>query len=191
MRIFIDVEPLTNRVRGWGSTPVSDNSIEIEVDDNSSFFSSFPTYVYVDGELMGSEDILLENAKIEKDAELNKACNESILAGFKYEVDGIEYHFSFDNEAQFNFHGSERILSKGLIDKIMWTVQKDGEYTRIPVDKALMDELMLAILVHKDSNVSKYRDFLMPLVKEAKTPEEVAKITWNYEKEELNKSIAI
>jgi hypothetical protein len=60
----------------------------------------------------------------------------------------------------------------------MWTVRKNGEYTRIPINKAIMNELTIAILLHKDSNISKYRDFLMPLVNSATTVEEINAIKW-------------
>lgn len=33
MKVFMDINPESNRVLGWGSSPVSLNSIEIEVED--------------------------------------------------------------------------------------------------------------------------------------------------------------
>lgn len=113
-----------------------------------------------------------------KDFELNQACNDTILAGFDYEIDGVLYHFSYDKEAQQNFTDAQTILSDGLVQELMWTVQKDGEYTRIPINKAVMDKLKVVIMMHKTSCISKYRDVLMKIVNEAQTIEEIESVTW-------------
>jgi hypothetical protein len=42
-----------------------------------------------------------------------------------------------------------------------------------------MDTLTLTILQHKDSNVSKYRDVLLPQVNSASTVDEVNAIIWS------------
>lgn len=123
------------------------------------------------------EDIL-HVYKSNKDIELNVSCKESILSGFKHTIDGVEYHFSFDTEAQLNFQGARELLMNDEISEIMWTVRRDGEYTRIPINKSIMTELTVAILRHKESNIAKYRDFLMPLVQQATTVEEIDTIVW-------------
>jgi hypothetical protein len=122
---------------------------------------------------------LLAMAKLRKDSQLNGACSATILAGFDHTIDGTVYHFSFDTEAQLNFQGTERIIEQGLIETIGWTVTKDGQHERITIDKALMDELKIAILLHKDANIAKYRDVLMPRVNAATTIEEVEAISWD------------
>jgi hypothetical protein len=180
MKIFLDVDELTNVVKGWGSSPISNNPIEIEIEDYHEFIFEpiCELYTYVDGELIKNDESVLKMARDRKSMELNNACNNSILAGFKHNIGGIEYHFSFDQEAQMNFQGVKEVLSDDIVSEIMWTVRKNGEYTRIPINKAIMNELTIAILLHKDSNISKYRDFLMPLVNSATTVEEINAIKW-------------
>jgi hypothetical protein len=124
-------------------------------------------------------DDILQDAKRRKDSELNSMCQQTIMAGFDHTIEGVVYHFSLDIEAQLNFHGTERLFEKGEIQSIGWTVQRDGNYERIAIDKPLMDELSGIILLHKDANISKYRDVLMKLVEAATTVEEVEAIHWD------------
>lgn len=178
MRIYIDVDE-NKRIDGWSSTPLSENSIEIEVEENHPVLMSYGKYYYIDGELVENLSGLLEDMKVKKDSELNTACRNAILDGFIHRVNGVDYHFSFDTEAQLNFQGAERLLNGGMTQEILWTVRKDGEYTRIPIDGKIINELVVAILKHKNDNVSKYRDILMPLVESATTIEEVNSISWD------------
>jgi hypothetical protein len=185
MKIYIDVDDKGVLHGGWGTTPLSDKSIEVEIDENHPLLESSPrNFLYIDGQIIHSEVLTLNKAKAKKDAELNEMCKQEILSGFIHKIDGIDYWFSFDYEAQSNFQGSRPILKEGIVPAINWTVRlggKDGEYTRIPVDEKIMDELTVAILVHKDSNISRYRDELLPLAMKAETVEDVEKITWDYE----------
>jgi len=176
IKIYMDVDE-KNRINGWGSTP-SENSVEIEVESDHPVLMAFGRYSYIDGEIVEDPSRLLEEMKAEKDLELSNACKDAILRGFKYEINGVDYHFSFDTEAQLNFQGAERLLKEGLVEEILWTVRKDGEYIRIAIDSKIMNELAIAILNHKNNNISKYRDFLMPLVNGAETEEEINSITW-------------
>ena len=122
----------------------------------------------------------LDEAKERKNEELNIACQEAILSGFYHVIDGERYHFSFDMEAQLNFQGAERLFSMGVIDEVKWTVHReDGRYERITINKEIMDKLSLVILKHKNDNISKYRDVLLPMVEKAETVEEVESITWD------------
>lgn len=126
-------------------------------------------------------NIALDTEKEKKNQELNSACNQAILEGFLHNINGVDYWFSFDTEAQLNFQGSKIVLDAGLIPVINWTVRiggKNGEYGRIPITKEIMSELTVAILIHKDSNISKYREQLLPLLNAATTIEEVNAITW-------------
>lgn len=178
--IYIDVNPETKRVEGWGSSPISPNSVMIEIDENHEFMRNSFMFKYINGELVKDDSILLEMAKQRKDEELNRACQQSILNGFTHIIDGIKYHFSFDTEAQLNFQGAERLFTLGVIDEVRWTVHReDGSYDRIIIDKKLMDELSAVILKHKNNNISKYRDVLLPMVEKAETIEEVESITWD------------
>ncbi len=169
-----------NSVLHIGTSPIGDNPIEIEVDaSNQDVLFNPSIYKFIDGQLIKDESGELLSAQKQKDAELNDSCRQAILGGFNHVINGIEYHFSFDTEAQLNFQGSRSLLEGGIVQTIDWTVQRDGVYDRIPVDKALMDELSMVILNHKDGNVRKYRNQLLPLVYEATTVDDVRAITWD------------
>ena len=179
MIIYVDLNE-KNQVRSWGTSRLTDTDIEVEIEDNHSIFEYAPHFFTLrDGKLIKDDSIVLERAKATKIKELSAACEQSIFDGFTHEVNGIPYHFSFDVEAQFNFHATQTLFNSGMIKDIMWTVKKDDEYTRIQIDKAIMDQLTLAILQHKNGNISKFRDFLEPLVQSATTIEEVNSIKWD------------
>lgn len=179
MKIYIEIDRETNRVNGWSISSFGNDCIELDIDEGHDFFMSTGSYIYSDESLIKDSSYSLRLLKDSKINELNSECNKAILNGFKHEINGELYHFSFDSEAQLNFQGAERILSQGLINEIMWTVKKDGKYMRIPINKSVMDELTLAILMHKDGNISKYRDYLVPSVEQAQTSEEINNIKWS------------
>jgi hypothetical protein len=169
-----------NRVEQWSSARSKEDEIELELDDSHEvFYSSHRLFIFSEGELIKDSDFILLDAKKRKDEEFNKACNIAILAGFEHTIDGVEYHFSYDIEAQINFGDSRALLVEGVVQSVDWTVQSNGEYTRISVTKEIMDELTLAIFTHKQKQIGKYRGELMPLVNSATTLEEVLSINWN------------
>ena len=179
MNIYIQVNE-KNRIRSWGTTRSDESDVEVQVEDNHPIFYSAPElFVLREGQIVKDELFVLENAKIDKLVELNEACNQAILDGFTHTIDGIDYHFSFDFEAQFNFHAAQTLFENGTIDNIVWTAKRNGEYTRVPIDKQIMGELAVHILQHKNGNISKYRDFLEPIVQSATTIEEVNSIKWD------------
>ncbi|WP_431798921.1 hypothetical protein [Halobacillus andaensis] len=177
MKIHIHVNEETHMVEGWGSSP-SSNTVEIEVQEDHEVLRHPFSFKYIDGELTKDDSKALTIAKQKKQIELDKACNSAILAGFFHVIDGVEYLFSYDLEAQVNFGDLKEVLKDGIVDEVMWTVRKDGEYTRIPITSEIMKELTVSILMHKQDNISKFRDFLEPQVKDATTVEEVKEITW-------------
>lgn len=174
--IYININN-DNLVTAVGTSRIGENPIKVEV-DSLDILDNPNGYRYIDGNLFRDESLLLEIAKQDKDAELNRACMNAILGGFEHTINGIKYWFSFDDQAQFNFQGALHVLGSGITNQIMWTVKQDGKYTRIPITKQIMDELAMAILMHKESKVGKYRDFLMPLVEDATTIEELNIIKW-------------
>jgi hypothetical protein len=113
-----------------------------------------------------------------KMAQLNEACNNSILSGFNHTINDITYHFSFDMEAQFNFQGAIMLFDKNLITEIEWTVTNNDVYERLLINKSIMDELTIKIFQHKDNNIKHLRNDLMPLVLAAKTEDELNLIKW-------------
>ena len=177
MKLYLDLKG--EKILSWNSAPVSDNSIEVEVDPGHELVRNPLKFIYRDGELIEDLTYLLEEVKQAKLDELNAACQQAILDGFTHEIDGKLYHFSFDVEAQFNFHASQTLFANGVIEDIVWTAKLDGEYVRIIITKEIMDELTVAILRHKNGYISKYRDFLAPLVQDATTIEEVNSIQWD------------
>ena len=153
--------------------------VKVDIDKNHPFLNNISTmFMFVNGEIIKYSKHELQQAKGLKDTELNKACENAILSGFNHVINGVEYHFSFDIEAQINFQGSAKLLDDGVVEEIKWTVRNNGQYERISINKSIMDELTLVILQHKDENISKYRDELMPQVEDATTVEEVKKIEW-------------
>jgi hypothetical protein len=122
--------------------------------------------------------VSLTELKQNKLIELNQSCNDSILSGFDYTINGVQYHFGFDMESQFNFQGAITLLDKGIVQEIEWTVTNNGSYERIIIDKSTMNGLMLKILQHKDSNIKRFRNQLMPLVEAAQSEEQLDSIVW-------------
>lgn len=149
---------------------------EVDVDNYIDLFSHMNDYKFGNGKLIRIEN--LDYYKKLKNEELNEACKKAISDGFEYEIENEVYHFSLDIEAQLNFQGAIKLFDDGLIENMMWTVQKNGEYKRISISKKIMDELIVAIMDHKEKNISKYRDKLMPIVNNAKSIEEINAITW-------------
>jgi hypothetical protein len=184
--IYILVDD-NNTIQGWSTTKGSIRidsqecrEVEIELYSCDPFFNTpFNFYKYINGKLIKDEEYILNLEKAKKREELNIACKESILKGFNYTFNGVEYHFSYDEEAQINFSDAKQVLNDGAISEIPWTVHTmDGKYARINITKSMMSELTLAIVMHKNNNISKYRDELLPLVEKAKTVEEVRAIKW-------------
>ncbi|EIT85899.1 hypothetical protein A374_08689 [Fictibacillus macauensis ZFHKF-1] len=175
------------RIGGWSSTP-QETTIPYDMPADDLFLRTDPyNYKMEDGKLVFDYEFYLQNEKEAKDREINDACNAEITAGFNHTINGVEYHFAFDMDAQFNFQAAERLLSKGLKKSIMWTVQIVssgtgalglGNYTRIPITLSIMDDLLVVIADHKEEKIAKYRDVLYPILQAATTVEEVRAITW-------------
>lgn len=174
--IFVNEKGL---VDGW-SSQYMDGAIEVDLDVGNPLLNRLGSVRYKNGVLFEDESVTLEKAVQEKDRELNEACKQAIIDGFIHNINGIDYRFSLDMEAQMNFQGAERLLSAGAIEEIYWTVRTmDGEYTRIPINKEVMIELSIKILTHKDGMISRYRDILMPYVKSLRNVKEIESVNWN------------
>lgn len=184
--IFITVED-DNRVTGYGSSYMGENSVEITVEKGHEVLRNPFIFRYVDGKLIRDTEYQLDQVKRAKDRELNEVCRSNILKGFAHEIDGTVYFFSYDAEAQTNFNDAKLAMDNGVIQEVKWTVREggpEGEYTRITLTKELLDEVMLAAVNHKYGCIAHYRDVLLPKLQSAQTVEEVQKITWEMEVEE-------
>lgn len=120
----------------------------------------------------------IENKRKEKLDELRLACQDDIINGFDYEVNGILYHFSFDMEAQMNFSGANDFFKEGLITEIEWTVTENGEYKRILLNKEQFDSIKLNAFLEKNNKISRLRNELQPLVENEQSIEILDKIGW-------------
>lgn len=123
----------------------------------------------------------LEELKQEKLAELSRRCNQTIIGKFSFDYNGVTYYFSCDTEAQSNFEKVDRAFDKARMTEINWTsYDVGGNAVRLTFDKASFEGLYLAHLNHIQSNISKLRDVLMPIVLEA-TADELNAVTWDGE----------
>lgn len=119
-----------------------------------------------------SDDDILIKAREMKMSELDKACQQSILGYFKATVDGVEYSFSCDFEAQTNFEKVDRAFEKGRMTQINWTAyDANGNVVRVTLDPTSFEPVYLAHLYHIQSNISRLRDVLQPQVEIASEEE--------------------
>ncbi|NEX77369.1 hypothetical protein G4Z05_00430 [Bacillus thermocopriae] len=122
---------------------------------------------------------VLNQLKQEKFAELSQACREDILGYFKATVNGIEYEFSFDAEAQDNFTETLVLFTSNIIAEQEWTAWKDGQPVRIMLDKDSFMRVIQKAYGHKNSKIAKLRNELQPILESCTTIEEIKSITWN------------
>ena len=125
-----------------------------------------------------TDNQLLEEAKIDKKSDLSSACQEDILGGFDHKIDGKEYRFSYDREAQTNLQERFSLFENNLIESIPMTVSKNNEHLRIVVDKDQFMSIYLSSVLAKENKISKLRDILYPMVDSALTKEELEEIEW-------------
>lgn len=170
----------TNRVVATGSTPISmDNCETFEIPDNQEIMNNPSVFILKGNEIVKDEVYLLEILKKEKGQELNNACSNAIMSGFNHIIDGVEYHFFYDAEAQINLQDMFNMLNTGLKNDAKITVMKNGENIRLEITKGTLSGLMVASFEHKERHLSKYRDELVPLIEQATTLEEIQSITWS------------
>lgn len=119
----------------------------------------------------------LDELKQEKIKELDKNCTETILGYFKVVVNGVEYEFSNDMEAQSRFNGIASAFSLGMITEVGWTVRKDGERYRLILSKDQFISVAGAAFQHQNINIIKFNQLLID-VDNARIPEDVKAIVW-------------
>lgn len=121
----------------------------------------------------------LEAARSAKQEELNQANNEALVYGYFYTINGVNYRFSFDLEAQSNFMASKSLLEAGKVPTVPWTAYKDGaKRVRLDLTLANLNDMELAQFNHKNSIVGKYNDLLINHLYIATSEDEINAITW-------------
>lgn len=121
----------------------------------------------------------LEKAQRAKMSELANLCNRTILSRFSSKVNGEDYFFSNDMEAQSNFEKCDRAFEKQRFTEVAWTAYDlNGDVVRLILTVETFEPVYISHLTHIQSNISKFRDHLMPLVEQATTVEEVENIIW-------------
>jgi hypothetical protein len=121
----------------------------------------------------------LEESKNSKIEELSRSCNLTILGRFTSPVDGVQYQFSNDLEAQANFEKCDKAFDRGMITEILWTAYDiSGNATRVLLNSESFEVVYYNHLEHIQNNISRFRDLLIPQVKNATTIEEVEDIKW-------------
>lgn len=122
---------------------------------------------------------MLDNAKKLKMEELNLKCNETIVGRFLSTVDGVQYYFSCDDEAQKNFDKAKLSFMDATITDIKWTAYDlDGNVCRLMLNDTKFKPVYVDHLMQINGNISKLRDTLEPQVYAALTIEEVNGIVW-------------
>ena len=119
----------------------------------------------------------LNELKQEKIKELDNNCTQAILGRFSATIDGIEYEFSYDEEAQSRFNGIGLLFFANKIQDIEWTAYQNGERVRITLNQTNFDSISLQALQHQNTNIIKYNTLLQQ-VNEATTKEQVEAIVW-------------
>lgn len=160
----VDIIP-SNYVLGWGSDsglhrPVYDFSIGQWVESKT-------------------QDEFLKEAKEAKCIELSVLCKANILGRFTVTIDGMQYQFSCDQEAQMNFEKVDRAFEKGRSVEEPWTAYTiEGEVVRLTLTPELFEPVYVAHLEHIRENIVRFRDELQPQVESATTIEELNNVVW-------------
>lgn len=179
MKVYITVNT-DGTVEGWGSTPSTmPNEIELDLEPDHAFLKSAPrTWQYTNGALVKSNDLVLQLAKDGKKKELRRKCREAITSNFTCTVNGVEYTFSYDEDAQRNLLDYFMALANGLKTTIKVNAKQNGQYVRLDADLNTLKSIWKASLDHKDTNLSRLRDTLYVQVDSATTIDDVSNITW-------------
>jgi hypothetical protein len=121
----------------------------------------------------------LEQYKQFKLDELARKCENAIVGRFSSTVNNFVFQFSNDMEAQNNFKDGIWALENGKVASIPWTAyDSTGKVVRISLDLNQLSDINVNRLMHQQTNVSKLRDVLQPIVEAATTKEDVEAIVW-------------
>ena len=166
-------------VTGYSSSPI-EGWIEITLKKDHPFFINHMGYRYTNGELVNDSALRIAHQMERKEAQLSAQCQERIEEGFVYSINNTPYKFSYDLIAQLNFQATLRLLEAGVEKSVLWTVKYPDtlEYTRIPLTLELIKDILIHAEQHRQIHVSKFRDFLLPIVLSSHTLEEILEVEW-------------
>lgn len=149
-----------------------------EMPTEGLYNAKFENGKWVEGKEITELEIL-EQARDKKMEELNKQCNYTILnKRFSAMVDGVEYFFSCDEDAQKNFDKLDSAFDKGRTDNSPWTAyDSEGNVVRVILTINNFEPVYMAHLSHIQNNIIKLRDILEPVVRSSSL-EELDTIEW-------------
>lgn len=128
------------------------------------------------------ENVSVDELKKLKEAQLSYLCSQSISSFFDYKPLDSEqtYKFSYDQEAQGNFTDTLLAVTSGAVTEVTWTahVPDTMEAVRVTLTAQDFQQLVGVIMRHKNGNISKFRDELMPQLLAAETKEQVDAVVW-------------
>lgn len=178
-KLYVEIDD-SKRVVNWANVNFSENNIELELPDDHAFFDKdVPFRLDESNNLLEDSRYMVELYKKQKNSELNESCEETITGKFLSTVRGESYYFSNDVEAQMNFGKAERGFDKGRMTEVFWTAYKlDNQAIRIAMNQDEFEIVYLEHLNHIDSNIAKYRDFLLPILLDSTSIEEINLIEW-------------
>lgn len=126
-----------------------------------------------------SSDELLDDLKENKKSELSSECHNAIIGSFESYLNGKKYEFTYDLEAQTNMQETYNMFQNNVIDEIKWTTSIDGEKKRISFSKRDFEKVYYDGVKHKQTQISKLKDVLEPMVDSAESESELDDITWD------------
>lgn len=174
--IWIEVQP-NDSITGWSSSPVI-GGVEIEIEENHPVMLEFGYYAYRNGELIRTEEFVLEQIREQKIKELEQAYQDATNAGFNYTINAINYLFPSDTQSQMQMQVNKMMLDSGMTRSVNIVALQDGVPVRVAINKIQISELIMACMAQMTAYETKYWDDLLPLVQAATTVDEVKTIIW-------------
>lgn len=124
-------------------------------------------------------EILIEKKELKK-KQLSEICQEKILKGFIFNFDGINYRFSYDSQAQKNLADTYNLFQSNLVNIMKLTAHtNDDQDVRLDFNKEVFNDLYLTSVFHREDNISRYRDQLIPMIEKITKLNELEAINWD------------
>ena len=149
---------LKNILKSGGVQLTEEEIIKYGIKGNEYIISPNNTTVNPDGTIVFTKPIIdLEELKEQKIKQIDKETSESILSGFNYTINDIEYHFSYDSFDQQNFADTANMCqlalsgTEGLPTSVTWnSYLEDGTLVQQEFDANSFLKLYISgAMVHK------------------------------------------